>query len=183
MQSHDERFDEAEAEVDHAKPWRFREPDAPNPLTVEVTGWETVPTKLGPAECMQGVDRDGKRWSVLVGSVVLVKRLLDGIVEEWNDELKTFVQVGEQGRTEPGEVVSIKYLGDREGAKFDYPDFRVSRKPLTLIEKQRRAQGISTPPSPGEKVVQRDADGDVLVDEITAEDPEGSAPPADDIPF
>ena len=125
----DNRFDEAEAEVDHGAPWRFREPDAPNPLTIQATGWSTGITKLGEAEFLQGVDRTGKQWSVLVGSVVLTKYLIDGTVEEWDDERKAFVIVKTLGRVKPGEVVSIKYVGDREGAKYNYPDFRVSRKP------------------------------------------------------
>jgi hypothetical protein len=38
-----------------------------------------------------------------------------------------------QGRVQPGEIVSIKYVRDREGAKYDYPDFRVSRKPPNVV--------------------------------------------------
>jgi hypothetical protein len=125
----DNRFDEAEADVDHGTPWLFREPDAPNPLTIQATEWSTGITKLGEAEFLQGVDRDGKKWSILVGSVVLTKRLIEGLVEEWDDHEKAFVVVKDEGRVQPGEVVSIKFLGDREGLKYDYPDFRVSRKP------------------------------------------------------
>jgi hypothetical protein len=125
----DSRFDEAEADVDRGEPWLFREPDAPNPLTLLVTEWSRGNTKLGEAEFMNGIDRDGKRWSVLVGSVVLTKRLIDGLVEEWDDDLGEFAVVATLGRAQPGEVVSLKYLGDREGVKYDYPDFRVSRKP------------------------------------------------------
>jgi len=126
---HDARFDEAEAEADHGSPWLYREPDAPNPLTIEVTEWSEGVTKLGPAEFMQGIDRAGKRWSVLVGSVVLSKKLIEGLVEEWSEERGEFVVVETLGRVQPGEVVSLKYLGDVEGAKFTYPNFRVSRKP------------------------------------------------------
>ena len=125
----DSRFDEAEADVDYGSPWLYRESDAPNPLTIEVTEWSEGTTKLGPAEFMQGADRDGKRWSVLVGSVVLTKKLVEGLVEEWNEERDEFVVVETLGRVQPGEVVSIKYLGDVEGAKYTYPNFRVSRKP------------------------------------------------------
>jgi hypothetical protein len=39
------------------------------------------------------------------------------------------VVVKTEGRVRPGEVVSIKYVGDREGARYIYPDFRVSRRP------------------------------------------------------
>ena len=127
------RFDEAEADVDYGSPWLFREPDAPNPLTIEATSWSTGVTKLGEAEFLQGVDRDGKKWSVLVGSVVLNKRLIEGLVEEWNDERGEFVVVEAEGRVQPGEVVSIKYLGDREGVQYTYPDFRVSRRPPATV--------------------------------------------------
>ena len=126
----DSRFDEAEADVDHGTPWMFRQPDAPNPLTIEATAWSQGMTRLGEAEFLQGVDRDGKKWSVLVGSVVLTKRLIEGLVEEWDDEKGVFVVVRKEGRVQPGEIVSIKFIGDREGAKYDYPDFRVSRKPM-----------------------------------------------------
>jgi hypothetical protein len=125
------QFDDAEAEVERGEPWRYREADAPNPLTIEIAGWSSGTTKLGPAEFMHGVDRGGRQWSVLVGGVVLSKRLIDGLVEEWDEEEQGFVVVETQGRVEPGEIVSIKYLGDREGAKYDYPDFRVVRKPAT----------------------------------------------------
>jgi hypothetical protein len=130
----DSRFNEAEADVDHGTPWMFREPDAPNPLTIEATEWSTGITKLGEAEFLQGVDRDGKKWSVLVGSVVLTKRLIEGLVEEWDDEQRDFVVVRTEGRVQPGEVVSMKYLGDREGARFIYPDFAISRKPPLNVE-------------------------------------------------
>ncbi len=56
------------------------------PADDRVTGWSTGHTKFGEAEFMNGVDRDGKAWSVLVGSVVLRKRLIEGLVEEWDDE-------------------------------------------------------------------------------------------------
>lgn len=122
-------FDEAEADVDHGAPWRFREPDAPNPLTILAGEWSTGVTKLGEAEFLNGTDRNGKRWSVLVGSVVLTKRLIEGLVEEWDDDRKEFVVTETEGRVQPGEVVSLKYLGDVEGARFVYPNFKVSRKP------------------------------------------------------
>jgi hypothetical protein len=113
----DSRFDEAEADVERGERWRFREPDAPNPLTI------------GEAEFLNGVDRDGRKWSVLVGSVVLTKRLIDGLVEQWDDERGEFVVVETLGRAEPGEVVSLKYVGDVEGARYTYPNFRVRRIP------------------------------------------------------
>jgi hypothetical protein len=86
-------------------------------------------TKLGEAEFLSGLDRDGKQWSILVGSVVLTKRLIDGTIEEWDDDKQGFVVVETRGRVRAGEVVSIKYLGDVEGAKYDYPNFKVSRRP------------------------------------------------------
>ena len=57
----DSRFDEAESDVDRGEPWRYRDADAPNPLTIEVTEWSTGITKLGEAEFMNGTDRSGKR--------------------------------------------------------------------------------------------------------------------------
>jgi hypothetical protein len=60
------RFDEAEAVVDRGTPWKFREPDAPNPLTIEVSGWSTGHTTLGEAEFLNGTDREGRNgvsWS------------------------------------------------------------------------------------------------------------------------
>ena len=133
-QTHDSRFDEAEADVDRGTPWMFREADAPNPLTIRAAGWSTGHTKLGDAEFLNGVDRDGKKWSVLVGSVVLTKGLIAGIVEEWDNEQGKFVAVATMGRVQEGEVVSIKFLGDRQGATYEYPDFRVSRKALVTVE-------------------------------------------------
>jgi hypothetical protein len=126
---YDPRFDEAEAEVDRGEPWLYREPDAPNPLTIEATSWSTGHTKLGEAEFLNGVDRAGKRWSVLVGGVVLTKRLVEGLVEEWDEEKQGFAVVDVLGRVKAGEVVSMKYKGDREGLQYTYPDFDVTRKP------------------------------------------------------
>ena len=70
---YDARFDEAEADVDRGEPWRFRGTDAPNPLTL-ATGWSTGHTHFGEAEFLNGVDQDGKAWSVLVGSIALRSR-------------------------------------------------------------------------------------------------------------
>ncbi len=105
------KFDEAEADVDHGHSWRFREADVPNPVTIEATHWSTGVTKLGEAEWLNGVDRDGKQWSILVGGTVLKKKLLEGLVEEWNDDRQEFVVVETLGRVQPGGVVSIKFLG------------------------------------------------------------------------
>ena len=123
-ETHDSRFDEAEADVERGNPWLYRESDAPNPLTIRATGWSTGHTKLGEAEFLGGVDREGKAWSVLVGSVVLTKRLVDGLVEAWSDEHNGFVVTATLGRVQVGEVVSIKYLGDGENAEGKpYPKF------------------------------------------------------------
>jgi hypothetical protein len=59
-QTQDARFDEAEADVERGEPWAFRDDDAPNPLTLEVTGWSTRNTRFGDAEFLSGVDRSGK---------------------------------------------------------------------------------------------------------------------------
>lgn len=124
------RFDEAEAEVARGEPWRFRDADAPNPLTIEATGWSSGHTRLGEAEFLNGTDRNGHGWSVLVGSVVLSKRLIEGIVEEWDEAAGGFVVTERLGRVQPGEIVSMKFLGDGEtaGGKT-YPRFSVVRKP------------------------------------------------------
>jgi hypothetical protein len=144
----DPRFDEAESDVDYGSSWLFREPGAVNPLTILATGWSTGTTKLGEAEFLQGVDREGKKWSVLVGSVVLGKRLIDGLVEEWDDALQKFVVVETLGRVQPGEVVSIRYVGDREGDKFPYPDFKVSRKPAAAATTGGAGMSHDIPYSP-----------------------------------
>jgi hypothetical protein len=128
-QDHDDRFDEAEHDVDHGNPWYFREPEAPNPLTIEAREWSTGVTKLGEAEFLNGVDRQGKSWSVLVGSVVLTKKLIEGLVEEWSDDAQAFVVTETLGRVRPGEVVSIKYLGDVEGSRYPYPNQRPPAPP------------------------------------------------------
>ena len=129
-QPDDDRFAAAEADVERGEPWAFRDADAPNPLTLEVTGWSTGHTKFGDAEFLSGVDRDGKAWTVLVGSVVLKKRLVEGLVEEWSDEEGKYVVTETLGRVEVGEVVSLKYIGDGETSTGNaYPKFTVSRKP------------------------------------------------------
>jgi hypothetical protein len=148
--SHDSRFDDAEGEVDYGTPWKFRDADAPNPLTIRVTGWGTGLTRLGQAEFLRGDDRDGKSWSVLVGCVVLKKRLIEGLVEEWNEDENRFALVRTEGRAQVGEVASMKFLGDREGAEgFDYPDFRVSRKPPPAATSVDDPDRNSEPPKPG----------------------------------
>jgi hypothetical protein len=129
----DSRFAEAEAEVDRGEPWRFREQDAPNPLTIEALEWSKGQTKFGEAEFLTGVDQSGKRWSVLVGGVVLTKRLIEGTIEGWDDATESFVVTRTLGRVQPGEVVSIKYSGDREGPQGPYPNFNVARKPATGV--------------------------------------------------
>lgn len=129
-QESDSRFDEAEADVERGEPWRYREPDAPNPLTILASGWSTGHTKLGEAEFLNGVDRYSKAWSVLCGPVVLKKGLSEGLVEAWDDAKGGFVVTETLGRVKPGEVVSIKYLGDGESAEGKpYPRFAISRKP------------------------------------------------------
>ncbi len=80
-------------------------------------------------EAEADVDHGAKKWSVLVGSVVLTKRLIEGLVEEWDNDLGEFVVVKTLGRVQPGEIVSMKYVGDVEGGKYPYPNFKVSRKP------------------------------------------------------
>ncbi len=146
----DARFDEAQADVERGEPWRFREAYAPNPLTIMATGWSTGHTKHGEAEFLNGVDRANKPWSVLVGSVVLRKRLIDGIVEEWDDERAAYVVTGTLGRVVPDEVVSIRYTGDAESAQGKtYPRFVVSRKPPTGPSTEAGNSGDKSGGAPG----------------------------------
>jgi hypothetical protein len=58
------------------------------------------------AEFLNGTDQNGKAWSILVGSVVLSKKPIEGLVEERDDGARVFV-VETLGRVQPGEVVSI----------------------------------------------------------------------------
>lgn len=123
------RFDEALAEIERGEAWRFREPGAPNPLVIECVGWESGHTRLGDADFLIGVDREGKKWSVLVGGVVMRKRLIDGIVETYDHTTGKFEVVRTEGRVVPGEIVGLKYLGDRDGAQYAYPNFTITRRP------------------------------------------------------
>lgn len=143
-----DRFDEMEAAVFRGKPWMFRDPSAPNPLTIEASGWSTGHTTLGEAEFLQGVDRDGQKWSVLVGSVILNKRLIEGVVEAWDPEKGGFAVVRVEGRVQPGEIVSLFYKGDKQGAQYSYPNFDVARKPLTDDEAAARAAYEEAPNGP-----------------------------------
>jgi hypothetical protein len=145
-QGRDPRFDDAESDVDQGTAWLFRSPDAPNPLTILATDWSSGMTRLGEAEWLNGTDRVGKKWSVLVGNVVLTKGLIEGLVEKWDEETKSFVVVETLGRVQRGEVVSIKYIGDVTGAKFIYPDFKISRKP-PASSPDREAGGDPPPAS------------------------------------
>lgn len=130
MTGYDPRFDDAENELSRGTAWRYREQDAPNPLTIEATGWSTGRTRHGEAEFLNGVDKNGEPWSVLVGALVLRRRLIEGEVSEWDDSRNAYVVTRTEGRVRAGEVVSIKYLGDRENASGKpYADFAVSRKP------------------------------------------------------
>jgi hypothetical protein len=68
--------------------------------------------------------------SVLIGGVVLRKRLVEGLVEEWNDEQSKYVVTETLGKAQVGEVVSLKFIGDGETSTGNaYPKFSVSRKP------------------------------------------------------
>ena len=122
-----DKFAEIEAEVDRGEPWMFRDPAAPNPLTLEVSGLSTGFTKFGEATWLNGIDRAGKKWSILLGGIVLNKKLIDGLIEKWDEASRQYVVVETLGPVKPGEMVSIKYLGDKEGASFTYPNFRVYR--------------------------------------------------------
>jgi hypothetical protein len=123
-------FDTVEAEVERGEPWKYREPGAPNPLTVQVAGWSTGRMKSGDeVEFMTGRDRDGRLWSLLVGAITLKDALIDGNVKRWDDDSGEYVIVQQNGRVQPGEVVSIKYLGDATSKRSGqtYPTFRIAR--------------------------------------------------------
>jgi hypothetical protein len=140
MTSYDARFDEAEAEVDRGAPWKPEDdPDLPNPLTILAEEWVEITTDYGDTELLVGRDRDGKRWSKLVGSTILRKLLIDGIVEAWDEGENAFVQKEVLGKVQPGEVVSMKYLGKREGGKFTYSNYAVSRKAALAADEQDSA--------------------------------------------
>jgi hypothetical protein len=149
MQNETSIFDEAEAAISRGTAWRFREEGAPNPLTIQ-TGdgcWSSGHTKLGTAEFLSGTDRDGKRWSVLVGGAVLSKYLLEGVFEEWDSDTNGFVVVETLGRVQPNEIVSIKYLGDRQGTKYVYPDFKVIRRPVPATSDAGISAGAEASPA------------------------------------
>jgi hypothetical protein len=129
--AYDPRFDQAEANLRRGQAWLYREPDAPNPLTIEVSEWSEGHTVHGPAEFLNGVDKNGNQWSVLVGAAVLRKRLIDGELSDWDDERKAYVVTNLEGRVQEGDIVSILYLGERETAAGGkkYADFKVERIP------------------------------------------------------
>lgn len=145
--SYDPRFDEAEAEVDKGNPWMFKEADAPNPLTIEVEEWVEITTTFGPADLMIGRDRNRKRWSVLVGekATVLRKGLIEGLVEGWNDEKKHYEVIETLGKVQAGEVVSLFFDGQGEGANGPYNKFKISRRAaIDGIEADGKAAATAT---------------------------------------
>lgn len=144
----DDRFADAAAEVDRGEPWRYREEGAPNPLVIEVTGWSNGHTQHGSAEFLLGADRDGRKWSVLVGSTVLRRRLIDGEVSEWNDERGCYVVTNIEGRVQPGEIVALKYKGDRQGTSgAEYADFHVVRKSAVPEAKPAESSAAADDPA------------------------------------
>jgi hypothetical protein len=61
---------------------------------------------------------------------VLRRRLIDGEISAWDDERGAYVVTGAEGRVQPGEVICIKFLGDKEGTQGKpYADFVIVRKP------------------------------------------------------
>ena len=166
----DSLFDQAESQVEYGKSWRFREDGMPNPLTIQVTGWSLdVAMPNGDlVDFVRGTDRNGEAWSILVGGAVLKQHLVEGRVESWNYEKQAFELTATLGRVQPGEVISLKYEGDkRSKAGYDYPTFRFSRvgepngQPLTADQPE------AAPEDAAEK---------------TAE-PQAATTATDDIPF
>lgn len=130
MTTYDPRWDEAESEADRGEPWKPKEDSThPNPLTIEAEGWVTFThATYGETELLVGKDRDGKKWSILI-KAILKKTLVEGVFEEFDEKQNAFVEKERLGRVEPGEVVSVKFLGEKEGAKYTYDNFNVVRKP------------------------------------------------------
>lgn len=150
--SYDPRFDEAEADVDFGDSWRPKDEGAPNPLTIIAEEWSEGNTDYGLTDFLRGRDREGKLWSILVGSTILRKGLIEGLVEEWSESENAFVLKETLGKVAPGEVVSIKYLGEEQGAKFTYSKFKISRKPPVpqdgdnpAEEPEQKAEAAATP--------------------------------------
>ena len=139
---YDSRFAEAESEVDRGEPWMFREDGAPNPLTIVATGWSSGHTAIGPAEFLNGVDREREG--------VVDSRRQRRAVEAPHRGTRRGVGRGEgrlrrhrdprAGAARRGR--ELKYIGDREGGKFPYPDFRVSRKPAPASTSAQNRDGI-----------------------------------------
>lgn len=61
-------------------------------------------------------DKDGTIWAVWLDSAVLSRA--------FRDEAKNRKAIGE--RFQPGEGITIEYLGKRQGATYTYKDFRVT---------------------------------------------------------
>ena len=55
--------------------------------------------------------------------------MIDGVFEEYDHSSGKFEVVRTMGRVAPGEIVSIRFKGDRQGATYAYPDFGIVRKP------------------------------------------------------
>jgi hypothetical protein len=129
--AYDARFDEAEAEVDRGEPWKPKEnSDHPNPLTIIADRWVTFThEKFGEGELLVGRDRNNMLWSILVSSTVLKNALIDGVFKEFDPEQNAMVEKERLGKVQEGEVVSIKYLGKKEGGAYgEYDNFNVVRK-------------------------------------------------------
>lgn len=135
---YDPRFDEAEAELDSWRAWKIKSDSSlPNPLTIIADKWDEYQGSdyPEPLEFLHGTDRHGNKWSVAVSTIILKKRLIEGLVEDWSEKDNAFVVTSVEGRVEPGEVVSIAYEGEAEAKKGSLSKFKVVRKKLT--EEQR----------------------------------------------
>jgi hypothetical protein len=100
-------------------------------------------------------DDDGTLWSILVGTYLLRKRLLEGEVAEWNDETREFETVDILGPVRPGELLAIELRGERqftnqEGRLVTSPDYRTMRKQpaVTADGQQRLGEPDATTPEP-----------------------------------
>lgn len=146
MSGYDPRFDEAVDELDSWRQWRPKtEEGTPNPLVIVADSWqEGIVTDFGPVDILRGTDRHGSRWSIMAGGKILQKGLIEGIVEEWDDQAKAFVTRQTLGRVKPGELVAVSYEGEGQGAKFNYSKYKIVRKP----ERVEDEAGPSAKPSP-----------------------------------
>jgi hypothetical protein len=130
-------YDELEQLSERGTFWSPRDPSKQHPakLVLRLERWEDVPSKYQPDRSrpvLVGRDRDGALWRVPCDNLDL-QPLFTGDVKRWNDEKRVFEVVDNWGRTEPGEVVAVEYLGDRsymnkQGHQVETGSYHPTRK-------------------------------------------------------